>query len=166
MILRHDQLIFKQIQIKLNIEEEKMSISPTTAQKLWIEAEPLSGGSHSQVEFPAELHEFFSLPGNPDIGDEVQRGVIYQGITFTTKKMDFHHNDVWRLNLPTQNQGICGYAGTILTFEKTANAEMYILEIIHPNDPTFTGIRQDSVNNNSLGYRKRNDGSNREYGLN
>lgn len=35
------------------------------ARVIWIEADPVFGGSRSQVQFPAELSGFFGLPRNP-----------------------------------------------------------------------------------------------------
>lgn len=63
------------------------------------------GGSRSQVQFPAELSGFFGLSNRPRPHTEVRRAVVFAALEYPCKKMDFHHNDVWRLNLPTAKQG-------------------------------------------------------------
>jgi hypothetical protein len=131
---------------------------------LWIEANPVFGGSMSQVQFPVELSGFFSLPQNPSIGDYTEIGVCAYGIDFQPKKMDFHHNQMWRLNLPTAKQGLGGYENTILVFEKTEDIHRYRLWIVDAGSITFKRLRMASRTGGKIGSTTREDGSQRWFG--
>jgi hypothetical protein len=142
-----------------------MSKRITHAKVLWIDADPVFGGSGSQVQFPVELRAFFSLSANPTIGDHVSRSVHCAGLPFESKKMDFHHNDMWRLNLPTANQGLGGYAGHLLVFEKTANEEDYLFWLVPKGSPVARKLRAYTVSHGRLGYKLRDNGTKRRFGF-
>jgi hypothetical protein len=135
------------------------------ARVLWIDADPVFGGSRSQVQFPVELSSFFSLPIDPAIGTYVTKAVICAGILFDSKKMDFHHNDVWRLNLPTARQGLGGYRGNVLVFERTDRPDVYRLWAIERATPIFRRLRKTSRTHGRLNFKRRDDGGRREYGF-
>ena len=135
------------------------------ARVMWIEADPVFGGSRSQVQFPAELSGFFGLSQNPQLHTEVRRGVIFAALDFPPKKMDFHHNDVWRLNLPTAKQGLGGYRGMILVFEKTARSEVFRLWLLAPGTPPTKLLRANCQKRGKLGFKFRDDGTRRQYGF-
>jgi hypothetical protein len=137
----------------------------TRARVLWIEANPVSGGSHSQVQFPSELHRFFRLPSNARIGDTRHIGVLAGGVRFPAKKMDFHHNGMWRLNLPTSRQGLGGYRGNLVVFERTDAANLYRLWIVAPAGPLAKKLYREARANRGLGSTTREDGRPRRYGV-
>jgi hypothetical protein len=128
------------------------------ATTLWIESDPLSGGSHSQVEFAVEVGPFFGGPSKPSFGDEMQIGVECAGITFPAKKMDFHHNEVWRLNLPTAKQGLGQYESMILVFQKTQTPGRYCLCKVEPNSPLARGLRKKTREKGRLIKKKKSTG--------
>lgn len=117
-------------------------MTPRTARVLWIQADPLSGGSESQVEFPLEVGPFFGGSNHPDVGDELFISILAAGIRFPPKKLDCHHNDVWRLNLPTSNQGHGPYRGTILCFERTKQPNVVRVTVIAPGTPLERSLRR------------------------
>jgi hypothetical protein len=141
-----------------------MATSPSEATVLWIEADPVFGGSRSQVQFAAELAPFFNLPGGPRIGDFVERSVCYSGVEYAPKKMDFHHNDVWRLNLPTAAQGLGRYEGMILVFRRASRPDVFDLWIIEPDAPEHDMLRSSCRREGFIGQRQRDDGSHRAFG--
>lgn len=141
-----------------------MARTPGRAQVLWIEADPVFGGSQSQVQFPKELSPFFNLPRNPMIGDDVARAVTHAGVSYTAKKMDFHHNDVWRLNLPTRAQGLGGYAGKLLVFERTRRRDTYRLSMVDPTGPAAKSLRATTRRRGHMGWKRRDDGTRRTFG--
>jgi hypothetical protein len=112
------------------------------ATTLWIESDPLSGGSHSQVEFPVEVGQFFGGTSRPSFGDDMQIAIDCAGITFPAKKMDFHHNEVWRLNLPTAKQGLGQYEKMILVFQKAQTRGKYHLCKVRPDSPLARVLRK------------------------
>lgn len=139
-------------------------MTPGAASILWIEADPVFGGSESQVQFPKELAPYFRLPANPVIGDYRYRAVIHSGVLFPAKKMDFHHNDVWRLNLPTANQGLGGYVGKILAFSRTSRPDSYDLWLVQVGSPIARKLRSTARSGGELGSRPREDGTERTFG--
>jgi hypothetical protein len=100
------------------------------ARVLWIDSEPLSGGSLSQVEFPLAVGSFFGGSPKPRIGDELWVSVLSAGVRFQPKKLDCHHNDVWRLNLPTPRQGLGPYGRSTLCFERTDKPRVFRLTVV------------------------------------
>jgi hypothetical protein len=139
-------------------------MSARTAKVLWIESEPLSGGSRSQVEFPADLGPFFGASARAKVGDELEIGVDYAGVEFGAKKMDFHQNLVWRLNLPTKPQGIGDYAGAVLVFSKTAKPSRFSLWVLDPRSTVLKRLRAKSKMGGLIGYTTRVGGSKRLHG--
>jgi hypothetical protein len=135
------------------------------ARVMWIEADPVFGGSRSQVQFPAELSGFFGLSNKPQLHTEVSRGVIFAALQYPSKKMDFHHNDVWRLNLPTARQGLGGYPGTILVFEKTERPEVFRLWLLGRGTPAARLLRTNCHRRGRLGSKLRDNGTRRQYGF-
>lgn len=135
------------------------------ARVLWIEANPVFGGSRSQVQFPAELHRFFHLPATPQIGDTTFVAVMAGGVRFPAKKMDFHHNGMWRLNLPTSRQGLGGYRGNLLVFERTDTPNLFRLWIVAPGGPLVRKLQREARASRGLGSTTREDGRPRRYGL-
>jgi hypothetical protein len=135
------------------------------ARVLWIDADPVFGGSQSQVQFPAELREFFFLPSNPGIAQYVSRSVHFAGLPFAGKKMDFHHNDVWRLNLPTKKQGLGGYAGHLLVFERTNDEKNYLFWIVEKDSSVARKLRTKSASFGRTGFKLRDNGTKRRYGF-
>lgn len=135
----------------------------TRASSLWIEADPVFGGSLSQIQFPVELSGFFALDSDPDIGDSTQIAVTVGGVDFPHKKMDFHHNQMWRLNLPTPRQGLGGYRGKILLFEKTAKKSRFRLWLVEPGSPFTRKLRSTSRSRGTLGSTLREDRSSRRF---
>ena len=142
-----------------------MSKTLTSAKVLWIEADPVFGGSRSQVQFPAEISSFFALPSNAPKKAYEMRSVLIAGVQFPEKKMDFHHNDVWRLNLPTPNQGLGGYENRILVFEKTSDKKVYRLSVVDRDSPLERKLRQLAKAEGQVGHRLRDDGTKREFGF-
>ncbi|MDF0674955.1 MAG: hypothetical protein P0120_11565 [Nitrospira sp.] len=139
-----------------------MSIKRATV--LWIEAEPLSGGSHSQVEFPVEVGPFFGGSSNPAVGNEMDISVRCAGISFAHKKMDFHHNNVWRLNLPTAKQGLGQYRDSLLVFQKTDDRGRFLLwkEIV--KSPLGKKLRKQAKKKGQIIRRRKTTGGFRECG--
>ena len=134
------------------------------AKVLWIEADPVFGGSMSQVQFPVELSSFFYLPAHALFGETRQIAVSAAGIDFQRKKMDFHHNQMWRLNLPTARQGCGGYEGNILVFERTVRKDRFRLWTIGPGHPLFRKLRAHCRTAGRIGSTRREDGSPRAFG--
>jgi hypothetical protein len=145
-------------------KEEIMAKKVSAAHILWIDADPVFGGSRSQVQFPVELRGFFSLPSNPTIGEYVSRSVHCAGLSFPGKKMDFHHNDVWRLNLPTTRQGLGGYAGKLLVFEKTSDEKTYLLWAVKKKSSVARKLRSRTASFGKAGFKFRDNGTKRRYG--
>ena len=141
-----------------------MAKTTRSARVLWIDANPVFGGSQSQVQFPAELSGFFSLPSTPSIGDHVPRGIHCAGLLFPAKKMDFHHNDVWRLNLPTLKQGLGGYPGKLLVFEKTKNQKIYIFWLVEKTSSIAKKLKAQTRYSGKVGFKWRDNGTKRRYG--
>jgi len=135
------------------------------AQVLWIDADPVFGGSKSQVQFPAELRLFFSLPANPHMGQHVFRSIHFGGMTFEGKKMDFHHNDMWRLNLPTTKQGLGGYEGRLLVFEKTKDEKVYSLWVVEKETSIAKKLRAHTAAFGKVGFKLKDSGGKRWYGF-
>ena len=79
--------------------------------------------------------------------------------------MDFHHNDVWRLNLPTPKQGLGGYPGMLLVFEKTTRAHVIRLWLLQSGTPAARLLRTNCQRRGRLGFRRRDDGTRRQYGF-
>ena len=142
-----------------------MARTVSRARVMWIDSDPVFGGSRSQVQFPAELSGFFGLPRNPALHTAVRRGVIFAGLDYRRKKMDFDHNDVWRINLPTARQGLGGYPGTILVFEKTVRPNLLRLWLVNPGTPVARLLRKTSQRRGKLGSKRREDGTRRRYGF-
>lgn len=141
-----------------------MCMSPNNATSLWIEADPVSGGQASQVEFPAELSGFFHLPQDPVIRETRARlTILHEGRRFPDRLMIFHHNDVWRFNLLTEQQGIGGYTGNILVFVRI-DPTTYDLSIVELRSAEAIRLRNQAQQAGTLGFRTRTDGSPREFG--
>jgi hypothetical protein len=136
-----------------------------SASVLWIESEPLSGGSRTQVEFPGEVGTFFGGSNAPVVGEELQVSVICAGIAFPPKKFDFHHNAVWRLNLPSAREGLGQYGSLILCFERTATAGRYRLTKVDLGSPLFEMLRERAMGEGQLIAREKTDGTERECGF-
>jgi hypothetical protein len=134
------------------------------ARVLWIEADPVFGGSLSQVQFPVELSGFFGLPQNAVFGTTKEIAVSAAGVDFPRKKMDFHHNQMWRLNLPTARQGLGGYPQRILVFEKTNRQHRFRLSTLEPGQPLMRKLRSVSRARGRIGSTRREDGSPRTFG--
>jgi len=134
------------------------------AKVLWIEADPVFGGSQSQVQFPVELSAFFGLPQGAVRGAARQVGVSIAGVDFPAKKMDFHHNQMWRLNLPTRRQGLGGYIHMILAFEKTEHEYRFRIWILEPATPLARKLRSASRATGFNSSTQREDGSRRSFG--
>jgi hypothetical protein len=135
------------------------------AHVLWIDADPVFGGSKSQVQFPVELSKFFSLPSNPDIGQHVSRSIHSAGLTFDGKKMDFHHNDVWRLNLPTTRQGLGGYEGQLLIFERSNDEKVYSFWVVEKGTTLARKLRGHTLSFGKIGFKLRDNGEKRPFGF-
>jgi len=135
------------------------------AKVLWIEADPVFGGSLSQVQFPVELSGFFYLPRNPRFGAQTRVGVSAAGVDFSRKKMDFHHNQMWRLNLPTKRQGFGAYVGKILAFERTAQKTHFRLWPLEKRSALFRKLRARCRAKGKVGSTRREDGRRRAFGF-
>lgn len=135
------------------------------ANVLWIDADPVFGGSKSQIQFPDELSPFFALPSNPSEGEYVSRAIHSAGLTFPGKKMDFHHNDVWRLNLPTGKQGLGGYQGHLLVFEKTNDEKVYLFWAIEKESSIARKIKANTASLGKSGFKLRDNGTKRRFGF-
>jgi hypothetical protein len=136
-----------------------------SAKVLWIDADPVFGGSNSQVQFPVELSGFFYLPSNARFGAQTRVGVTAAGVDFTLKKMDFHHNQMWRLNLPTKRQGLGGYTAKVLVFERTAVKSRFRIWALDKGSPLFGRLRALCRNRGKVGSTRREDGSRRAFGF-
>ena len=121
-----------------------MAVDATNARFFWIESDPLSGGSSSQVEFPLEVGPFFGQSSTPQLLDETSIAVQSAGVSFPPKKLDCHHNDVWRLNLPTERQGLGPYGDTIVCFERTEDPAVFQLTVV-PSSSARSRTRQASA---------------------
>jgi len=135
------------------------------ANVLWIDADPVFGGSRSQVQFPVELRAFFYLPATPHIRDSVIRGIRFAGVLFPGKKMVFHHNDVWRLNLPTTKQGLGGYQGKLLVFERTNNQKIFRLWCIEKDSSAAKKLKVETAAYGVRKHKMRDNGTKRPYGF-
>ncbi len=147
----------------LPIFQREENIIPTTlsnATVLWIDAGFLSGGSRSQIEFPEEIGRFFKTN---QTHEEVNISIIYAGITFPEKRMEFHGNSVWRLNLPTEDQGLGEYDDKVLVFEKTEKNNNYRLWLVEFESPAHNKLKSKTLEKNR-GARPRRNGRVREYG--
>jgi hypothetical protein len=134
------------------------------ARVLWIMSDPLSGGSRNQVEFPVAAGPFFGLNARIRTPVKVTRLTVeVLGIRFTRRKMDFHHNQVWRLNLPTIRQGLGSYQGKILFFERIRPG-LFRLWKLPANDPWFRIIRQRTRLRGYIGRTRRLGGGLRFWG--
>lgn len=78
--------------------------------------------------------------------------------------MDFHHNDVWRLNLPTTRQGLGGYAGKLLVFEKTDDESTFLLWLVEKGSSVTTKLRAHTASHGKTGFKFRDNGTKRRYG--
>lgn len=78
--------------------------------------------------------------------------------------MDFHHNDVWRINLPTTKQGLGGYAGKWLVFEKTDDKKIFLLWIVEKKSALARKLRTNTTSLGKTGFRRRDNGTKRRYG--
>lgn len=134
------------------------------ANVLWIESDPLSGGSRSQVEFPVEVGPFFGCSSNPSIGQSIEISIECAGITFPAKRLDFHHNGVWRLNLPTAREGLGEYQNTVLCFQKTERKGHYRLWKVNLGSPLAELLREKASNQGQLLITSRITGGERECG--
>lgn len=133
------------------------------ARVLWIEAGYLSGGSRSQIEFPVDFGDFFSINNTHE---DVAVQLIYMDKTFPAKRMEFHNNSVWRLNLPTKRDGLGSrgfYDGMIFVFEKTSQNNVFLLWLTKPDTTIHAQLRAETHESNH-GYLKRRTGELREYG--
>jgi len=135
------------------------------ARVLWIDADPVFGGSRSQVQFPVELSGFFRLPQQATFGTTKQIAVSAAGWDFSVKKMDFHHNQMWRLNLPTSRQGYGGYMHRILVFERTDHENRYRLWTFERAHPLIRRLRLASRAKGRIGSTVREDGRRRLFGF-
>jgi hypothetical protein len=142
-----------------------MARTVSGARVRWIEANPVFGGSGSQIQFPAELGGFFGLPGSPHLHEHARRGVIHAGLKYRAKKMDFHHNGVWRLNLPTTKQGLGGYADMLMVFEKTQSKVMWRLWLLKPRSRCARLLKRTCRVKGKVDFKRRDDGSKRQYGF-
>lgn len=147
------------------LTETNMPVTIRSAKTLWIDADPVFGGSASQVQFPAELAAFFDLPMRPRIGRWVRRSVISAGLTHRPKKMDFHHNAVWRMNLPTARQGLGGYRGQLLVFRKDSRRARWYLWIIDRRSAPARVLRKTSRQSGSIGWKYRENRTKRSFGF-
>lgn len=139
-------------------------MSPSRARVLWIECDPLSGGSQSQVEFPLEAGPFFGGRAKPRIGDKISITVVAAGVRFRPKEMDCHHNDVWRLNLPTERQGLGGYAGKIICLERTSERGVFRAWLVPKNTSFARRLRSWTRRHGQLTYTRRSGGQKRYMG--
>lgn len=134
------------------------------AKVFWIESEPLSGGSASQVEFPVEVGPFFGLSSSPLAGQAAGISLVSAGVRFPAKKLDFHHNKVWRLNLPTSKQGHGPYAKTVLCFERTPTRSLYRLTVVAEGSPLHRALRRATRAKGDTRSRARASGVHRTFG--
>jgi hypothetical protein len=139
-------------------------MSTGNARVFWIEAEPLMGGSGSQTECPLESAPFFGLPNSPVIGDQLMITLESAGVQFQPKKVDCHHNDVIRVNLPTARQGLGHYENSVLVFEKTNTIGVLRLTIVPLSLDLIRRLHGLSRRNRALKHTFRTDGSKRYYG--
>jgi hypothetical protein len=126
-------------------EEKNPPISIAVARVLWIEAGFLSGGSRSQIEFPENLGPYFGLSKTQT---DAHIRLIYAGTVFPSKRIEFHNRTVWRLNLPTASQGLGGYEGKFLVFEKTGEIDVFRLWIINTDSPILNELKNMTHQNN------------------
>lgn len=132
---------------------------------LWIEADPVFGGSQSQVQFPVELSSFFRLPKAPAVGAQTRIAVEIAGVRYPAKKMDFHHNGMWRLNLPTKRQGLGGYRGQLLAFQRTTASNCFLLWLVPSSSPLARRLRTAARTARGLAFTPREDGGRRYFGV-
>jgi hypothetical protein len=85
-------------------------------------------------------------------------------MTYDAKKMDFHHNSVWRLNLPTSAQGLGAYPGKVLVLERTSQRHLYRLWTLDARTPAVRLLRRRSRAAGRTGFKLRDNGTRREFG--
>jgi hypothetical protein len=77
--------------------------------------------------------------------------------------MDFHHNNVWRLNLPTVRQGLGPYGRTILCFEHTDREDVYRLTLVPLHSALERSLRRSTRRDGNI--KTTLPGGQREYGF-
>src|SRR5437660_1146647 len=81
-----------------------MARSAARARVMWIEANPVFGGSRSQVQFPADLSGFFGLPKNAVL-DTQERAAVACGAAITHRfSIDIASREC-TLNSPRNSRG-------------------------------------------------------------
>jgi hypothetical protein len=116
------------------------------------------------VEFPVEIGPFFGLSPSPVVGQSVDISLVSAGVRFPPKKLDFHHNNVWRLNLPTPRQGHGPYAKTVLCFETTPTSSLYRLTVVTQGSPLHRALRRATQAKGVTRSRTRASGVGRKFG--
>lgn len=92
---------------------------------LWIETGDMSGGSRNQIEFDADLAQFFvGDAGLPPTGGTISLSLSINGGPWTNceiaAKRTTFDVDIYRLGLVTAARGGDEYPGRVIRFEKRA----------------------------------------------
>lgn len=115
---------------------------------MWVEAtRSLEGGSNNQLELMLTAHHFFYEEDDPprNIGKPLTfidaGGTVYENpdriIHFNGPPMMKKGNSMWRIRLPTENEGLQGYqgGGVVIRFERTATPDRFRIDITELGGP-------------------------------
>lgn len=131
------------------IEAEPAPADLKSARAMWIEAtRRLEGGSENQLELMLSAHHFFYPEHEPprDVGRsltfEDAEGTLYENpkriIHFNGPPMMAKGNAMWRIRLPTENEGMTGYqqGSVVFRFERGEAPDRYRVEFTEIGSPT------------------------------
>jgi hypothetical protein len=144
------------------LTEEPSPTELAAATSFWIEAGFLSGGSSNQLELPNGVETFFGVPTGG------LRRAKHPIILVTEESeweawIQFWGNQVWRLRLPTEREGLGNYAGLVICFHKTHNEHHFLLELARPTEVAARGWSDTSRERGAL-RRTRPGYGGRDYG--
>lgn len=138
-----------------------------TSEVFWIEAEPTSGGSQNQTEVPKKAGPFFGGSENPSDNEEIQTTIFFAGMDIEDRLVNFRPrgprsnlNSMWRVNLPTTNQGGPGsYENKVVVFRQ-AGGTKFTLSVLDKDDDSnaISELKSETV------VETTQDSGDREYG--
>lgn len=137
------------------------------AEILWIEAEPTSGGSENQTEVPKEAGPFFGGSEDPSGEERIYVTFLFGGREIENKLVNFRPRDpssklnsMWRVNLPTANQGGPGsYDNKVVVFRQTGGTTFSLNALDENRDQEAIANLKDETN-----VKTTQDDGDREYG--
>lgn len=133
------------------------------ASALWIEAGAMSGGSRNQVEFNRGLTAFFGpiKLSSRTLRITAQRHV-WDDRPLTPKTTTFGV-EIWRLSLPTYNQGGFAYPGKVIQFRRQQDSQglLFELDVADIDSLQYRRWRENAHRHGYLGITS----GNRSYGF-